>query len=190
MENNAQKKGVKRPLTMVQPVDDVAFALNYAPARDRVRWVALWNFDERLAQIVVAAREPALAQIKLSWWRGQLHDPSRDAAIGHFGAALQPLLDGWEAALVSPATEQSLEAYARGRGGGLFVVLGGDARAGEGWALAELAARRKSSALMLAMAADRVSRPFGPQPKSLRILIKLARANDRSRWTLLRAMLG
>ena len=128
---------------------DILLALAYAPARVRAELETLFYIDGALARIVQTAREPALAQIKLAWWREQL---ARGAARG------EPLLErlrrlprigdcselasGWEALIEQP----DWRAYAAGRGGTLFPIAaqlcGSDEAAAEAagryWALASM----------------------------------------------------
>jgi phytoene synthase len=137
-------------------------ALVYAPGRMREPTLALLALDSRLAGVLRSASEPMLAQIRLAWWRDML---ARDAAERPGGepvlallsgwrdeaASLVALVDGWEQ-LVEPDSlgAEAMRAFCAGRGeacAALARVAGcsaaeGNARtAGEGWALADLAAR-------------------------------------------------
>lgn len=123
----------------------------YAPAAERTRHALMWRLDERLADIVRTTREPIIGQMRLTWWHEALHDPEGvkgkgeplvDALRGE-GCAGAPgvaaMIDGWEALL----GEVDLDAYAAGRGGGLFRALAGTddgalAVAGQVWALWDL----------------------------------------------------
>jgi phytoene synthase len=137
-------------------------ALAYAPGRTRAAWLALLALDTRLANVLRSSSEPMLAQIRLAWWRDMLARDAADRpsgepllalikAWGDETAGLIELVDGWER-LVEPERlgEDAVRAFCRGRGEACASLarvtdcLGAqdDAqRAGEGWALADLAAR-------------------------------------------------
>lgn len=175
-------------------------ALSYAPRDGRAALEALLALDETLAAILRTTREPLVGQMRLTWWFDALtaldtaRPPAqpvlqaladevlpRDAA----GAALAAMIEGWEALLdPDPLTDDRLDAFARGRGGTLFVlagvVLGAGPRdplagAGAGWALGDLAqhvrdpataarARVKSAGLLghaLALRWSRAARALG-----------------------------
>lgn len=90
-------------------------ALVYAPAWRRDGLLAVLGLDLRLAQVVLGAREPMLAQIRLAWWRDRLADDAaviegepllqlvQDAVLDR--APLRDLVDGWEGLLGEPAPE-------------------------------------------------------------------------------------
>lgn len=89
-------------------------ALSYAPARYRAAWSGFFALDARLAAVVLSAREPMVAQIRLAWWREQLaglgstartDEPllAELAALDRGGAAFAQLVDGWEAMLLDHA---------------------------------------------------------------------------------------
>jgi phytoene synthase len=143
---------------------DRALALTYVPTRKRAAIEALWRLDAALGQVLAGGREPLISQIKLAWWRDSLErldsvkapsEPVLQALAQHLlptgvsGAALSELEQGWTRLLSpDPLTEEELAGYAAARGGLLFrlsgIVLGLEAsaemiRAGEGWALADLA---------------------------------------------------
>lgn len=146
------------------PLDpDRTLALSYVPAARREAVAALWRVDAALCAVLASGREPAISQIKLAWWREALEgldnapppaEPVLQAAAEHIlpngitGADLAALEQGWAVLLAEAALETAeLDAYAA-RGGILFALtarLLGDAlgepqrRAGEGWALADLA---------------------------------------------------
>jgi phytoene synthase len=192
MDKTAQKNGVKIPLTTISWPPDVALALNYAPTA----MPALMSFDRTLAQTVARAKDAALAQLRLAWWRTQLDAPIAGnegyEAIALFGTRLLPLIDGWEHLLAPlPMGEPALTAYAAGRGA-IFTLLGGNETAGAGWALADFA--RHCSDEKTAERARTLARPMLDttlrQPKPLRILTRLARVPEITRWTLLRAALS
>lgn len=136
-------------------------ALAYAPGRARGDTLALFALDARLAGIVRQAREPMLAQMRLAWWRDRLGDPAASGGLGdplleRLGdwtarSGLIALVNGWEALLADPPLPDSaIDTFVRGRAeacGDLARQLGHAtaarpaARAGAGWALAELAAK-------------------------------------------------
>jgi 15-cis-phytoene synthase len=192
MDKAAPKNGVKIPLTTISWTPDVELALHYAGAE----MAALMRFDRTLAQTVSQAKDPALAQLRLAWWRTQLEAPVAGnegyETIRLFGARLLPVIDGWEQLLAPlPLSEAALTAYGEGRGD-IFAILGGDARAGAGWALADFA--RHCSDPVTAERARQLAEPMLRstlrQAKPLRVLTSLAKVKNISRWTLLRAALS
>lgn len=140
-------------------------ALSYTPTRWRTSLDALFLLDRRLGDIVRSTREPMVGQMRLTWWHdalGRLGTGSPppaepvlamlDAAVlphGIGGVELAAMIDGWEALLDGPMTDAAvLTSHARARGSTLFELAGRLvgagaeplAAAGEGWALADLAA--------------------------------------------------
>jgi phytoene synthase len=133
------------------------------PAELRPAFDALFALDDAMADVVLRAREPQLAAIKLAWWREQLQaldagappaEPRLRAAAaellsrGIAGAELARLEDGW-LELLQPQPDLG----AIGRRGELMFeyaarLLGaadpGIASAGRLWALADLARRTGS----------------------------------------------
>jgi phytoene synthase len=192
MDKAGQRNGVNFLLTTFSWPPDVALALNYGGAD----MVALMRFDRTLAATVAGAKDPALAQLRLAWWRTQLEAPvagnDGSDAIRRFGVRLLPVIDGWERLLASPPLNApELTAYGEGRGS-LFALLEGDRRAGAGWALADFA-RHCSDPTTRDLArgmADHLLRGRPRQPKPLRVLANLARAHHITRWTLLRVALS
>lgn len=175
-----------------------ALALGYAPAAARAGLAALFALDERLAAILRTTREPLVGQMRLTWWHEALaaldHAPPPAepvlTALAHTvivrvpGATLARLVEGWEALLDVPLDEAALETHAAARGAGLFnaaaTLLGVApdvmiARAGEGWALADLAHHLSDVAL-----ADR-ARTLAHARLS---------ADDRTRWPVAVRALG
>lgn len=124
-----------------------------------------------MAAIVASAREPMIGALRLVWWRDALAglddansvvpaEPLLGAIAatllptGVTGARLSAIEEGWSALLDAPEPgETELEAHATGRGGPLFALsaalLGAApedvARAGEGWALADLGHRLRNT---------------------------------------------
>lgn len=177
-------------------------ALAYAPARTRPLALGLLALDQRLADTIRTVREPVLAQIRLAWWRDQLQSAGGGAdrgepllaalaAWGERRAELAALADGWEEMIGKPPLNRAaLAACAAARGQGwaaLADLLGHDPdearRAGQGWALADLAPRlshpgERAAALDLAAAHD-WRRPA--LPRDLRPLLVLSGLAGRTR---------
>ncbi|MCW6530594.1 hypothetical protein NED98_10080 [Sphingomonas sp. MMSM20] len=168
--------------------------LSYVPAATRPALAALLTLDDRLGEIVRAARDPLIGQMRLTWWHEAL--VALDAAPapaepilraiaagllphGVAGAALGRIVDGWEAVLaIDSDPAAALAVHAAERGEMLFALAarllgGGDARladAGAGWALATLCDPRAqaSAAARLAGLTDR------RWPRALRPLSAMA----------------
>ena len=142
---------------------DRRIAIASAPQGARHAFAALLGLDQRLGDIVRAARDPMIGQMRLTWWHealGRLDSAPapaepllRDLAThvvagGIRGAMLADLVEGWEVLLDEATNQESLGVYARGRGGLLFDLgtrlLRSTAEpyvgaAGRAWALADLA---------------------------------------------------
>ena len=189
------------------PVDpERALALLYVPRPRRARIELLWRLDATLGRIVATAREPALGAIRLAWWRDALaaldHAPPPGEPLlraiagqllpcGLAGQVLAGLEHGWSALLDGEIDEAALDRHAVERGGRLFALaarlLGGDraglaARAGEGWALVDLARHlpdRDAAARALAAASARFAPGDARWPVALRPLGMLARLARR-----------
>jgi 15-cis-phytoene synthase len=147
-------------------------ALSYAPPARRDTLHLLWRLDERLASIVAAAREPAIAAMRLIWWRdalAALDEPgtlspaeplladiaARLLPAGLPGRSIAEIEEGWAALLEAEEPgEAEIVAHGEGRGAPLFALsaalLGSVpddvGRAGEGWALADLGHRLRDPA--------------------------------------------
>ncbi len=176
-------------------------ALAYAPGRVRRAWLALLALDARLAGVLRSSSEPMLAQIRLAWWRDMLAREAQDRPTGEplmaliecwgeHASGLIALVDGWEN-LAEPETldADAMRAFCQGRGAAAAALarLAGcpgaqqDAQAaGEGWALADLAARltdpgeRETAArLMRELEWSRIALPRALRP--LAVLYGLAR---------------
>lgn len=87
-------------------------ALVYAPSTARAAWLALFLFERRLAETARPGREPLMIQLRLSWWRDRLGEPSSawpvsEPVLGNLKAwnemhrELVCLVDGWEALVVA-----------------------------------------------------------------------------------------
>jgi phytoene synthase len=138
-------------------------ALSYAPAGSRKALEALFALDTALGDVLRSTREPLVGQMRLAWWRDALQrldqapapgEPVLQALaaavlpIGVSGAALAAMGDGWEP-LLGELGPGAIDDHARLRGRPLFEAYArvagaapGDpaGEAGEGWALADLAA--------------------------------------------------
>jgi phytoene synthase len=174
-----------------------ALSLAYASGHVRPALALLWRLDEQLGTIVARTDNPAVGQMRLTWWHDALRtarmmrpvDPllaelAEERAIDL--PALLPLIDGWEELLEPlPLSDEALARYADARGGTLFNVAAGlfgggyAGNAGRLWALVDLAFRvsdRVTAERALALAQDARE----PLPKPLAILAALAR-HDRRR---------
>lgn len=130
---------------------------------------SLFALDETLAAILRTTREPLIGQMRLTWWYealGKLDVASAPAEpvlsalhrlvlpAGVSGAMLARMTDGWEALLEPVIDAAAITRFARDRGRRLFelsaVLLSVDdariGKAGEGWALADLAHRLSDEA--------------------------------------------
>lgn len=146
-----------------------SLALSYAPSDRRAALAALFALDAALGQVLRTTREPIVGQMRLAWWREALvrldtatapAEPVLQALaaeaipLGVRGQALADMVDGWEL-LFGTIDEQAIAEHGRMRGGMLFEqagrVLGaqGDplAEAGQGWAIADLAAHLSDAPL-------------------------------------------
>lgn len=147
---------------MTSPDDpERMLAMSYAREADRPALATLFALDDALAALLRTTSEPTIAQIRLAWWReeigrlGQGPVPAMPVlaglaehvlARGVDPARLVDIVEGWEVLIESETLDRAaLAAFAAKRGGGLFAVGGDlvgvpvDRRAGEGWALSDLA---------------------------------------------------
>lgn len=125
------------------------------PVDLRPAFDALFGIDEALAEAALSASQPAIAAIKLAWWREALErldhapppaEPRLQAAAaellprGVIGAALAEIEEGW-AALLEPVVDEERLGL---RGERLFALagrlLGGEppAAAGRLWSAVDL----------------------------------------------------
>lgn len=192
---------------IVPQAPTMRLALAYAPRQARAGLAALFALDETLAAALRLGRDPAVRQLRLTWWYealGRLDgaaappEPLLQALAGEVlprgvgGADLAALTDGWDVLLnPDPLSEAGLLAYAEGRGQ-LFDLaarlLGGAgagvAAAGQGWALAELAGH--VSRIEEAQAARRLAAPLlhaslrHRWPRPVRPLAMIAAATDHA----------
>lgn len=163
--------------------------LAYAAVPHRADFTTLLQFDRALASATAAASEPMLGQIRLAWWRDLIEGEGASAISDPLAvslrrlannASLRPIMaqmvNGWERLLAPlPLPTEVLEAYASGRGRGLFggaaLVSGCDVEsaglAGEGWALADFAfhcSDRTTAELALSLARTRIDGIRLPRP--------------------------
>ena len=123
-------------LDSLPPVQRLALA--YAPRRAREAWLGLLALDTRPARLAEPPEQRPQGEPLL-------------ALLGRTGAALSPLVDGWEALLgEAPLPQASIAAFAEGRAqalaglGGILGLVGEEPailRVGRDWALADLALR-------------------------------------------------
>lgn len=171
-------------------------ALVYTPAATRTAWAAALALDAQLARIALAGREPALARIKMAWWReacGSLPGNGGHPILLSLAelwtaerAALVGLVDGWEQIVAgSGGFAAAAESVAAAR----VAVFAGVAAAttqvaclpaARCWTLHTLAGHAREAAerrdlLELAAAVE-----LGRLPRSLRPLAVLAGLARRS----------
>lgn len=179
-----------------------ALSLAYAPPAVRPALALLWALDEQLGGIVASTSQPAVGQIRLTWWHDALaglrtRPPPAEPLLCAIAAedridpaALLPLIDGWEALLDPlPLDSAAVALHAASRGGTLFAAGAGllgradpDAvhrarAAGQLWALADLVHRisdGETAARARAAAAPLLAARAGSWPRSLRPLGLLA----------------
>jgi phytoene synthase len=163
------------------PLDpDRTLALTYVPAERRAAIAALWRLDAALGAVLAGGREPLISQIKLAWWRDNLAkldeapapaEPVLQEVATHVlprgikGGQLARMEEGWSILLSAESlTPSDLDNYSGARGALLFrhssQLLGIQMnarvkRAGEGWALADLARHSNEVDAKAAMEAAR-----------------------------------
>ena len=165
--------------------------LGQVSAERRPAFEALWQVDAAMGDVVARSTQPALAAVKLAWWRDRLEELDRGAVPaeprlqgvathllprGISGAELAQLEDGWAALL----DERVDAARVAERGARLFAVgarlLGTDETdvrdAGSLYALVSVGRRGVPELLEEAKARGIDRRRF---PKPLRPLTALAR---------------
>ncbi|WP_017672572.1 squalene/phytoene synthase family protein [Blastomonas sp. AAP53] len=184
--------------TPVSPL--VTLATGYGDAQMRLWCQALFAFDAQIAGIVLQAREPMLAQIRLQWWHDVIAKPvaSRPSANPVLAAllpleaqgldlagALGGVIRGWEAAL-DREDSAAVADFAKGRGQlmAAFAPLGQGAarddlhRIGAAWALWDMVRfHRRTEALDAAVRGiDAQALARIRLPRNLRPLSIIARA--------------
>ena len=182
---------------------DEQLALVYAPARLRMDYAHLLEFDAALGQAFKATSTLDLTQIRLAWWRDQLdRADARDPLVASMNTLmkrydvspemLKRIIEGWAVLLDDlPYSEVQLVDYARLRGGGLFAVAAriagcnADIRAGMGWALSDFARHCSHPetahlALMLArrQLADNIAATVPGAMRPFAILARFAQADS------------
>ena len=173
-------------------------ALSYAPRAGRESLLGLLALDARLAAIVRSAREPMLAQLRLTWWREQLSADASDwprgdpllAELRHWPgkhAALAALPEGWEALTgAAPLPPAAFEALAEARAAAFAELATGPAeraaaeRMARNWALADIAGRlshpaERDAAIALARAQDWRREPLSRRLRPLAVLHGIAK---------------
>ncbi|MFN3474690.1 MAG: squalene/phytoene synthase family protein [Blastomonas sp.] len=186
------------PETPVSPL--VTLATSYGDAQMRSWCHALFAFDAQIAGIVLQAREPMLAQIRLQWWHDVIGKPANGRPSANpvlaallpleseglgLQAALGPVIRGWEAALEIDQPAAVIE-FAEGRGALLaaFHPLAPEvsreelARIGRAWALWDMVRfHRRTAPLDTAVAGtDAAALNSKPLPRKLRPISIIARA--------------
>jgi phytoene synthase len=193
-------------MTALDP--DRILALSYVPGNRRAAISALWRLDAALGAVLARGTEPALSQIKLVWWRDSLGrldsapapaEPTLEAVARHIlpegirGSELAALEQGWSVLLgIDALTGEELQAYASARGAALFGLtarlLGTPAtenqlRAGEAWALTDLARHSGNPDAQAALTAARDRLYPSRWPSALRPLGMLAVLAERDAAT-------
>ena len=174
----------RRPSPIAEPTDRDLVRLHW-PVSLRPAFDALFGIDDAMADVVLRARDPALAAIKLAWWREQLQaldhapppaEPRLQAAadtllpLGISGEHLAVIEDGW-----LPLVQIDAGGDKAQRGETVFglasVLLGEvvDSGAARAWALADLARRTGDAALL-----DRGLVPASKAARKARPLTALA----------------
>ncbi|WP_300974250.1 hypothetical protein [Sphingomonas sp. LHG3406-1] len=144
------------------------------PESLRPAFDALFGLDDRLADVALGAAQPALAAIKLAWWRDQLavldtQPPPPEPVLlkvaselmpaGLAGADCAALAEGWMAAVAE-------EADPAPRGTALFALLGRllghEASGGEAFSRADLARRTGDPAWLAKLPPVPSPRPARP----------------------------
>lgn len=142
MSDNAASAGAPISLLLTDPM---IFPLVPATARAPVK--LLWSLINRLAEMAVSGKEPALRQIRLRWWADQLaltengtvpHEP----LIAEVAATLVPLLGaaplaGLAEAWIDAAAPDPDMPPAHDHGARLFALTASVLGAGQSSALAE-----------------------------------------------------
>lgn len=177
-------------------------ALAYARGRQRQAWLFLFAFDARLAAILRQAREPLLAQIRLSWWRERV---AAGSGADHRGEPLLGLLrqwpggpdplvalvDAWEPLVAeAPLPAATFMQLAQARAAVLAELAGaGEGKAalrmGKAWALADISGNvshpaERSLTAELAQSADWRASRLSAGLRPLAVLHALARRDLQS----------
>lgn len=136
------------------------------------------RLDARLGRICLTASEPALAQLRLAWWRDELSrervdmppDPLLGSLLKEWGSersAPIALIDGWEELIGDlPPTGEAAKGFAAGREavfGEIARRVGHSAAASDAAVHAETWARADLAAFGLPDASDTVVLPSLPR---------------------------
>lgn len=164
--------------------DWAAICLANTPAHARPALESLLLLDARLARIVLSAKEPALAQIRLAWWREELArehmvsppDPLLRDLLGSWDGkrdALPPVIDAWEASIDrGPMSQDDRRLFEDGNGqsfGAFAEMVGHASYAGAAADHGRCWGRAKLASLGEEVAKETV--PFLPRlPRDLRAL--------------------
>lgn len=176
-------------------------ALSYAREADRDRLESLLLLDASLGNILRTTREPIVGRMRLAWWREALErldsapapaEPTLRALEAHVvgrhdvtGVRLAVMVEGWEWLLEAPLDPHALRRHAALRSE-LFTLMANMcgvepgrwvARAGRGWALADLSAHLSEAGLAATArrGAERLlDSPRPPWPRALRPVGALA----------------
>ncbi|WP_344710162.1 hypothetical protein [Sphingomonas humi] len=163
--------------------------------------------DDRLAEIALGAAQPALAAIKLAWWRDQLaaldtQPPPPEPLLGQItaelmvagptGADCSALAEGWMGVI-----EEQPDPGPRGRA--LFALLGkllgqGNVPGGETFSRADLARRSGNPEWLRKLVPPPAARPVRPitmldalgRRDAVRFWPPEAEATPGRSWTLIR----
>jgi 15-cis-phytoene synthase len=157
-------------------------ALSYARDADRPALAALFALDDALGALLRTTSEPAIAQIRLAWWREEIARLAQSTAPampvlaglsehvlprGIDPVRLVEIVEGWEVLIEAQVLDrEALMNFAASRGGALFAIGGDllnvalDPAAGEGWACSDLArhlANEDEAAIAHQLAQERLS---------------------------------
>ena len=187
-----------------QGLDDWAqLALGHAGPGLRKPLADLLLFDRRLARIVLSASEPALAQIRLAWWREELAreregqppppDPLLASLLDSWRSeipVLIGLIDGWETLLPTDDDQASAAELLSDTKAASFAALARFAGVGEReadaalhgklWGLAELALSEGRYGKGALQESRLLATNLPRLPKSLRALAVIGGLSRRS----------
>lgn len=178
--------------------------LSYAPADLQDALSALLALDDTLASVLRTLREPAIAQMRMSWWHDALTrldtapPPAQPVLVtlssavvprGVPGTSLAHMVEGWEELVgTDDLSSDALQRFATGRGalfeifGALAGVRGPLVEAGQGWALADLAHHSRDGTVAAAMASpllkSAANHRWERRGRALGAMVHLARMGD------------
>jgi phytoene synthase len=194
---------VAEPRELPQPL---SLLIAHARAADRDWHRLCWSLDERMARIVLGAREGSVAAIRLAWWEEALTVEGKlvkgEPMLEQWHAARPTVEEKAQAAAVAgawrmlldpaPMSEGEWQGFGQGRGA-LFPLIarGGEVealtRAGALWALWDVARndadrQRAEGAFAAAIAVGQDGTvPQRPSPKPLRLATAMALDDVRER---------